>query len=869
MIPSGRISHYEIGAKLGEGGMGLVYKAWDTKLPRFVALKFLPDHLIDSSEHLARFHQEARAISALNHPNIATIYEIDEAEGHCFLALEFLPGGTLRAALDQKKAADQQISLEQGLDYAIDIADALAHAHKNGVIHRDIKPANMLFSESGALKVTDFGLAKLVEGSVVTQTASVLGTPAAMSPEQAQGLEIDERSDIFSAGVVMFELFGGELPFRGSNAPSVLYQVVHATVPPLGKLRPGIPAALEKIVAKALEKNPADRYQTAADLAADLRTLRRQLSGGSTGSSVFETLKIGAMLPRRRRGRKVWLAAAVVIAALALWALPWTRERAAFLVSLLRAHSLPTEKRLAVLPFRNVGGDTSEQAFVDGLVDVVTSKLTQLERVGGSLVVVVSPDEIRAKEISTPADAARRLGANLIMTGSVVRAGSKPQVIVNLEDPQTLVVLRSETIEASQPDLAAEAEKLVRLLEVEMSAGTRENLHAGDSANPEATRFYLEGRGYLLRYDRAENLDLAAAAFRDAVAKDPRYALAWAGLAESLWQKFKIQKDPALLSEAASDGERAVQLNGRLAAVHITMGQVKLAQGESDAAVRELQTALAYEPTNARAFRDLGDVYQNLHHDPEAEATYKKGIELRPGDAAGQIYLGRHYFNRDRLPDAELNFRRAIELMPDSYLAHSNLGAVYGRMGRYAEAVEQFEKSVAIAPSARAYRNLGTAYYSLKRYAEAAQAYSQAANMAPGDSLVWASLADSYRWTADLKDRAPEAYRRAIALVNKEIATTPGDARLRARLAMYDASVGDRAAALSHIADALKMDSASAYVQYRAALVYEQAGDRDRALKALDLALKKGQPLAEILAAPPFEDLRKDPRFTRIASPLP
>src|SRR6266403_1976158 len=165
MIPSGKISHYEIGAKLGEGGMGVVYKAWDTKLPRFVALKFLPAHLADSSEHLARFHQEARAISALNHPNIATIYEIDEA---------------------------------------------LAHAHKHGVIHRDIKPGNMLFTEAGSLKVTDFGLAKLVEGTAITQTASVLGTPAAMSPEQAQGLEVDERSDIFSAGVVMFEMFGGE-----------------------------------------------------------------------------------------------------------------------------------------------------------------------------------------------------------------------------------------------------------------------------------------------------------------------------------------------------------------------------------------------------------------------------------------------------------------------------------------------------------------------------------------------------------------------------------------------------------------------------------------------------------------------------------
>ena len=258
MIPGGKISHYEIGAKLGEGGMGVVYQARDVKLARSVALKFLPSHLVDSGEHLARFRREARAISALNHPNIATIYDVDEADGYCFLALEYLPGGTLRSSLDQLKAAGQALPLEQGLDYAIDIAEALAHAHKHGVIHRDIKPANMLFSETGALKVTDFGLAKLTEGSLtegsgITQTASIQGTPVAMSPEQAQGLEVDERSDVFSAGVVMFEIFGGDLPFRGANAASVLYQVVHTPAPPLGKLRADVPAGLAAIVEKALE----------------------------------------------------------------------------------------------------------------------------------------------------------------------------------------------------------------------------------------------------------------------------------------------------------------------------------------------------------------------------------------------------------------------------------------------------------------------------------------------------------------------------------------------------------------------------------------------------------------------------------------
>ena len=873
-MPGKHISHYELAEKLGEGGMGVVYKAWDLTLGRPVALKFLPGHLADSPEQVTRFRQEARAISAVNHPNIATIYEISEAEGQCFLALEYLAGGTLETALQQLKTAGQPLSLEQALDYAVQIAEALAHAHAHGVIHRDIKTANMLFTESGALKVTDFGLAKLAEGSSVTQTGTVMGTPATMSPEQAQGVEVDERTDIFSAGVVMFELFSGQRPFRGANPTAMLYQVVHAAAPPLSEYRLGTPPTLERIVAKALEKDRAARYQKAADLAADLRALRRELLSGSfTGRSVQETVAMTAA-PARSAGKRRWLAAGIlaafIVAGMGAWAgWPALRDRAAATLSGLHARSLPTEKRLAVLPFRNLGGSANDQAFVDGLREMVISKLTRLERPGGSLLVVVSPDEVQAKEISSAADAAKRLGANLVMTGSVVQAGQQPQLIVNLEDPQTLTVLRSETIDASHPDLTVEAAKLVRLLELEMSAGTRQALQAGDSPNPDATRFYAEGRGYMLRPDRIENLDLAAGAFRDALMKDSNYALAWAGLAEALWQKYQIQKEPGLLAEASGHASRAVQLNRGLAAVHITLGQIRLSQGDNEAAAKALQAALALEPANGGALKVLGDVYGAMRRYEEAEATYRKAIELRPSDPAAYNYLGRFYFNRERLPNAELSFRRAIELTPDSYLAHSNLGVIYLQMGRYSEALEQLEKSVSIAPNARGYTNLGAAYYYLKRYQDAVAPFRRAVEIAPKNSTYWGNLADAYRWAPDLRDQAPAAFRRAIELLEQEIQVDPRNPRLRARLGMYYASIGERPRALSEIAEALRLDSSQAYVQYRAALVDEQLGDHEGALKALDLALKAGQPMADILAAPPLEQLRKDPRFARMASPRP
>jgi tetratricopeptide (TPR) repeat protein len=877
MLEGQNISHYELSEKLGEGGMGVVYKAWDRKLNRFVALKFLSGSWADSAEQVTRFQVEAQAISALNHPNIATIYEIDEAGGHCFLALEYLPGGTLKTALDQLAAAGQQLSVEQGLEYALQLTEAVAHAHSHGVIHRDIKSANALFTETGAVKLTDFGLAKLARGSNVTQSGSVMGTPAAMSPEQAQGQETDERSDVFSLGVIMFELFSGELPFRGENSLAVLHQIVNVTAPLLGQRRSGIPVALERIVAKALERDREERYQSAANLAADLRTLRRELLFGSTVQrSSLETVAIGTAPVRRRRGpplkRTLGAAAACVVLGSAGW-LAWPTVRART-VSWFRAQSLPAEKRLAILPFRIAGGDSKSHAFVDGLREVVISKLTRIEH-KGSLIVVVSPDEVQAKEVSTAAEAGKRLGANLVMTGNMIQTGGQSQLIVRLEDPGSSTLLpNTETIDLSQPNLMAEAEKVVRMLELELSAGESREIRAGDSPNPEATRFYVEGRGYRTAY----NFDLAIGAFRDATGKDPNFGLAWAGLAEVLWQKYKTERDPALLAEAVNDATLAVRLNSGLAAVHIAMSQVLREQGKAEAAEQELQAALKIEPSNVEAFRELGLVYENAARNDQAEALYQKTIDMRPNDPAGYRFLGIFYFNRnqqDLLPKAELNLQRAINWAPDSPLANSNLCAVYVRSGRYNDAIEQCKRSVTLEPNARGYTNLGNAYYSLKQYGEAVQPFQQAVNLAQANYQYWGNLGDAYRW-AGVHEKANEAYRYAIRLLEKEIDRK--NAQSRIRLAVYYASVyaldGNRASniersrALSEATGALA-SARSSYVLYRAALVYEQVHDRDKALELLNEALLAGQSPAEVQASPVLEQLRKEKRFLQMTGPRP
>jgi eukaryotic-like serine/threonine-protein kinase len=858
------IGHYEITEKLGEGGMGVVYKAWDQKLRRQVALKFLPQRQTDSVGRAARLRQEAHAISALNHANIATIYDIDEVEGQFFLALEFLPGGTLESHLDQLKAAGKTLKLEQGIEYAVQIADALAHAHSHGVIHRDVKTGNMLLTESGSLKITDFGLAKLLaHDGTITEPGKVIGTPATMSPEQAEGLEIDARSDIFSAGVVIFEMFTGELPFKGNTPAALLYQVVHTAPPPVSQFRADIPIGLEQILRKALQKKPENRYQTAAELAADLRTLQKNiLRSGSDTRWLLRTVPVRPVTNSRRIAKKLTIPATVLLVLLVLWT-GWIifRDQSS-------GRPLPAEKRLAVLPFRNIGASAESQAFTDGLAEVVISKLTRMEKVGGSLVVVVSPEEVRVKEIGAAADAWKRLGANLVMTGSVINDGQQSQLVVNVEDPQRQEVLRSETIKISNANIMSEADKVVRLLDLENNSRDREALHADDSSNPAAVKFYIEGRGYLRQSDRVERLELSSRALRDSVDKDPNYSVAFGALAEALLRIYDFKKDPALLDEAAGHSARALRLNGRLAAAHITMGQIRRIQGQVQAAEQELQAALALEPTNAQAYRALGSLREFLKMNDAAEANYKKVVEIRPGDASGHIELGSFYFRQGKLADAERSQRNAIQLAPDSYLAHNNLGGIYYRQERYAEAAQEFEKSVSIAPNQRAYSNLGTSYYYLKQYADAALMYQRIVrDIAPNNSTYWGNLADAYRWDSSLHDKAPEAFQRAIDLIGKEIAASPRDAKLHARLAQYRAALKDRAPAFAEMGEALRLDPSSNYVQWCAALVYEQFGERDQALSHLRKAIDTGYPMNQIRAAPPLEQLRKDARFIRMISP--
>jgi eukaryotic-like serine/threonine-protein kinase len=869
-----KLSHYEILRKLGEGGMGIVYLARDTDLDRFVALKFLSPRIVDSGDKIARFSQEARAISALNHPNIATIYGMEELGDSEFLVLEYLPGGSLREKLEELRSRGERLPLPLAIDWTIQIAEGLGHAHRHGIIHRDVKASNVLFAEEGSLKIADFGLAKVASGehAGLTQEGIAVGTPPCMSPEQARGDVVDERSDIFSLGIILFELITGEPPFRGANTMAQLHEIVYMPARSVSRLRADVPEFLEAAVSKSLEKTVEARYQTMAEFAAALRAPHSQRQ-----SPALRDLSTATM-PARFAGSSPhkWKMAvgAVLLAGIPIAAgIPDVRHQAS---QWFHVRPLPAEKRIAVLEFINIGADPKNRALADGLMEVVSNSLTRMEQ--GALLVVPATD-VRRERVSSAVEAWRRLGANLAITGSVGRNGDAVRIMINLVDTRSITQLRTETVKTDLADpalLDRVVDKVAFMIEPALQPQSTKSVGDGKSHAAGAERYYVEGVGDLRRNDRPESIDDAIGAFKRAIAIDGNYALAWAGLAEAQWRRYCSLRDAESMTAAIESSDRALHLNSRLAPVHITAGMVQTGTGHYDRAAREFQRALDLDPRNAEAYRELATTYSAMGRIDLAEATFKKAIDLRPDAWWTLKQMGMFYFNHGRYPEAELYFTKVIQFTPSSAKAYNNLGGVYLKMGRNNEAMVQLEKSISIEPIAYACGNLGYLYFMDGRFAEAAAQYEKATELIATDFRIWGNLADAYRWTPPLAAKAPAAYQRAIDLVQKEIAINPVEAQLHSRLATYWAALGlvdsglaerpaERRKAAVEIEKAIRLAPADGTVQFHAAIVYEQAHHRDQALRALTASLQASSEYREeILRVPPLESLRKDPRFHRL-----
>ncbi len=846
------VGRFAIQSALGKGGMGEVYLAQDTKLRRPVALKRMASQLRSDEANRRRFLHEARFASRLSNPHIAGIYDVIEEATETFLVMEYVDGETLRQRLRQP------MTLDEFLPLALQSTEALAAAHELGVLHLDLKPENIMLTRTGEVKVLDFGLARHVPRADSDTTDHPTGnagrTPAYASPEVLLEKEPDPRSDIFSLGVVFYEVLAGRNPFHAESIFQTSRRILEETPPPLRSIKSAIPQELENIVAKMLAKNPAKRYRWAAEVLADLRAVER---GSSTA--------LVAVLPHHTAGRRWMKGAVIALLAVVLLcagaaAIPSVRQR---ISGWLGINAIPQERQLAVLPFEVLGGDPGARAFGDGLTETLTAKLTQLT--ASHALQVISASEVRSNRVTTPGQAREEFGVNLILEGSLSQSGDRVRVNYSLVDTRSHRQLAADSITAAVGDPFAVQDQVVngalRMLDVVARPPELQSLDAHGTQVPAAYNSYLQGRGYLQNYDKAENLDSAIAAFERALSLDSNYALAYAGLGQAHWEKYQVGHDAESVGAARQACQRALTLNEQLAAAHVCMGQLDSGTGEYEKAVKEFERALAIEPTNDDAYRSLADAYESLGQPAKAEETCQRAIDLRPQYWAGYNWLGTFYYRDARYADAASMFSQVVALAPNSFRGYSNLGAVYYYQGRYADAIAMLQHSIAIRPSADAYSNLGNAQFYLRQYDASVTAYEKAVQLNQNNYILWWNLADGYYWDPATRTQADQAYRKTISLAHEALRINPRDASALGVVAYCHAMLGEKKPALDYLQQGLKLAPQDSEMRFKAALIYNQFGDTAQTLAWLSKALAGGFSATIVRDTPNFDLLRSNPRF--------
>lgn len=846
------IGRFEVLGELGSGGMGRLYRARDPKLGREVAIKVLAEKLDKSREHLFRFAQEARAASALNHPNLVTIYEIDEHEGYPFIAMELVAGRSLRAAMEEGFP-----TLRALLGVAAQIAHGLAAAHEKGIVHRDLKPENVMVTSDGLVKILDFGLAKFVapggpaaqetaDPVLATQPGRLLGTVGYMSPEQARGLQLDFRSDQFAFGALLFEMLAGRRPFPGRTPLDALTAILHADPDGLAELEGRIPEPLARVVRRCLAKDPAARYASSRDLAQELDAIRERMSdaGSLVGTRALH-------LPPSRRVAPAVLAAGGVLALLLLGLYALRPRGAGEGDGARTAPAAP--RRVAVLPFRDLSGTPAGALIGEGFAETIAVRLATANGLA------VLPAAALEAAIADPRELARRTGADAIVRGA-------------LQTQEQVVRATFSVLDADGGQLSAgQAEgPLARLLSLQDEIAALASAALGvptavATPRPEsgfAEDRYLEALGHLRRYDNEAAVD-AAIRILEELGDSPEVA---AARARAYLAKYRITQQRDWAERAIAASRLATAAGSGEPGAHETLGRVELLLGRAEAAARDFERAVTAQPNSVEARLGLAGALEQLGQANAAEAAYRRAVELQPGWWGTHSHLGVFLLMQGRVEESLPSLREAIRLSPDNTRAINNLGIAYQQLGRYEEAVAQYQRSIEIRPTDLVLSNLGTCQFVLGRYAEAAETFQRALALQADNGLVWVNLGDALRFAAGREADARAAYLRAIDLLEADLAVAPGDAERETSLALALGRVGRLELARRHAGRALELAPADGYVLYPVAQVHLLAGESAEALDLLERAVAAGYPRAELRRDPELAGLRADPRFARIAA---
>jgi non-specific serine/threonine protein kinase len=800
-------SHYKILEKIGEGGMGVVYKAEDTKLQRVVALKFLGEQFASDDEAKARFFREARAASALNHQNIITIYEIDEFEGKCFISMEFVEGKSIKGLIGQ-----EALSVKKALNIVMQVAEGLKAAHEKGIVHRDLKSDNIMLTPEGMVKIADFGLAELRGAPTLTSQPSIMGTLPYASPEQLEGITTDERTDIFSFGVVLYEMITGRLPFWSEYEQATIYSILNEDTEPVTKLNKEIPTELERVIEKALKKRRELRYQSMVEVLADLR-------------QVGEEYETGA----RRKA--------------------------------------PAVPVLAVLYFENMGESKEDDYFAAGMTEDIITDLSKIDKIR-----VLSRSDVlpyRGKTVSIK-ETGRNLNVDYILEGSVRKADSKLRISAQLIRVSDGFHVWAERFDRELKDVfevqSDVSQKVASALKIRLTLSQIERIEKRPTISIKAYDYYLRGRDYYWRLGKGD-LEIAIQMYKKALEVDPQYALAYAGLADAYVYKYEAYYDRSvhLLNLAEETAKRALALDYDLPEAHRALGRVYKERKNNPEAISEFKKAIELKPDYLEAYRALGWICEEMRNCDEAIAYTEKALEIRPSDRESYLLLGIAYLDKKEYPQAEKMFFEALEVAPDYATAYYYIGNTYQKQGKFDQALKMYQKCTIAGGDPNVYLDMGWIYLLEGDFQKAITAFKKCIELGYFEFIANYYLGLAFKVQGKKKE-AQDYYNHSIELSNKLLEDDPENPYVHPTLGLAYTSLGEEEKGRQHGEYAVSLDPENGAILYDLARIYALQNEPDKAIQTLEKALDKCLSPSQMEAKldPHFESLRKQPSFIEV-----